>query len=127
MRRVIVILLALVLAPSIATASWYRCAYDGATRSACCCPATTPHHKDAPARDPSVRAACCCTVTTTVAVAQAAPVAPAPFDIQPSIIPTVVPLPVVIGPAISIAMLDRPHAESDPPRSLFARHTALLL
>ncbi|MEO7735437.1 MAG: hypothetical protein ABIY55_31075 [Kofleriaceae bacterium] len=121
-------MLALVLAPSIATASWYRCAYDGATRSECCCPATAhQHQKDAPAPDPLFQAACCCTVTTAVAVAQEAWAAPVPFDLHPSINPIVVTRPVVSGPAISIAMLERPRVDGDPPSSLFARHIALLL
>ena len=33
-RRIVLILLLLVVTPSMATASWYRCAYDGVTRSA---------------------------------------------------------------------------------------------
>ena len=57
MRRVVVILLTLVLVPSLATASWYRCAFDGKTRAVCCCPTKPDPQNKAPAQDASVRAA----------------------------------------------------------------------
>ena len=71
-RRLVPILLVLVLVPSVVTASWYRCAYDGVTRAACCCQAKAQTSKPRPP-DPveSVRAACCCTITQVSSTAPA--------------------------------------------------------
>jgi len=127
-RRVVLILLTLVLVPSIATASWYRCAYDGNTRSACCCPTKAdPHKKKAPAQDASVRAACCCTVTHVTSRALDGEASVPPSIDSPA---TALAAPSqIVGPQASIpcVALDRPRAQGDPPDSLFARRCSLLL
>jgi hypothetical protein len=127
-RRIVVILLTLVLAPSIATASWYRCAYDGKIRSACCCPTKPdPHEKKTPPPDASVRAACCCTVTHITSRAPAAQANPLP---SVDAVPTALAAAAVVAPSRAPAVavtLDRPRAQGDPPDTLFARRCSLLL
>lgn len=128
MRRIVLILLTVVLTPSIATATWYRCAHDGVIRSACCCPGKRePQQKKSPAPEASVRAACCCTVThvTTRAVDGEARTA-ASIHVEPMVLaaPAIVALP-RIAPAA--AALDRPRAQGDPPDTLLARRCSLLL
>jgi hypothetical protein len=108
-RRVVVFLLALVLAPSIATAARYRCAYDDVTRTECCCPAAT-HHDDAPEQPPTARAACCCTVIEGVPVVRSMWSAPAPFELHAFIAPTTVSIVAVLAPAIASVVVDRPRA-----------------
>jgi hypothetical protein len=126
-RRIVLILL-LVLMPSTATASWYRCAYDGVTRSACCCP--TSKHKarqKAPVPSTSVRAACCCTVTE---VTSAAPETRASEAMVIDSAPPVLAVEQAVTPSRGpdrIASIDRPRAQWDPPDTLFARHCSLLL
>ena|ERR1041385_8455394 len=127
-RRIALILLILVVAPSMATASWYRCAYDGVVRSACCCPTKAdPHKKKAPAPDPSMRAACCCTVTyITSRAPDGERNAAAALDMAPTAlsVASVVAAPRVACAAVAI---DRPRAQGDPPDTLFARRCSLLL
>jgi hypothetical protein len=127
-RRVVLVLLTLVLVPSIATASWYRCAYDGKTRSACCCPANAdPHNKKTPAQDASMRAACCCTVThmTSRALDRKASDSPSVDSPRTAL---VAPLQICAPQAaIPRVVLDRPRAQADPPDTLFARRCSLLL
>lgn len=128
-RRVIPVVLALILVPSIAMASWYRCEYDGTTRTSCCCPTSThqPRQK-APPQSTSLRAACCCTV---IQVASAEPTVRAHHaasidDVAPPVLPVEHP----IDPAPRFADLlaiDRPRALGDPPDTLFARRCSLLL
>jgi hypothetical protein len=125
-RRIVLIVLALVLVPSIATATSYRCLYDGQTRSACCCPGPE-HQAQLPPGAQILRAACCCTITPQTAIART-------FDqtaiskLHPVSVPVVValePAPVPrLDPAAAIA---RPHAQAGPPLTLLARHCALLL
>ena len=128
MRRVVVILLALVLAPSMATASWYRCAYDGMVRSACCYLAKQERQRDrAPAQDASVRATCCCTVTHVAVRAPTAQTSP-PASI--SIHPAALAVAAAVGPArrsLASAPIGRPRAQGDPPATLYARRCSLLL
>ena len=127
MRRVVVILLTLVLVPSLATASWYRCAFDGKTRAVCCCPTKPDPQNKAPAQDASVRAACCCTVThVTVRAVDAEVKAPASTHVAPTAlsVPTMVALPRV---NLAAVVLDRPRAHGDPPDTLFSRRCSLLL
>jgi hypothetical protein len=128
-HRVVLILLTLVVAPSLATASWYRCGYDGVVRSTCCCPARADRHEkpELPAPEPSVRAACCCTVAH---VASTAPdgvrKAAAPLDLAP----TTLPEPSAAAPprvARAPVAPDRPRALGAPPDTLFARRCSLLL
>jgi hypothetical protein len=127
-RRVVLILFVLVLTPSIATASWYRCAYDGTTRSACCCPADAHRHEHkAPDTNPSVRAACCCTVTqVTTTAPTCGSIQSTSFDIQPP--PTVVAFEIApVRAPVEIVSVDRPRAQGDPPDTLLARRCSLLL
>jgi hypothetical protein len=125
-RRVVLILLALVLVPSTAMASWYQCAYDGVTRSACCCPTNT-HQQKTPAQDTSVRAACCCTITRFTSTAPTVRAnQPMSVDVAPVALVVVFTLapPRTVGGMVSI---DRPRAQGDPPDTLFARRCSLLL
>jgi hypothetical protein len=128
-RRVVLVLLALALAPSTANAAWYRCAYDGMVRSACCCPSSAhgakPNH---PAAQPSLRAACCCTVTQ---VTRAEPpgrtgdVTSAPANDGGMV--TAAAWPRLAWPGRgAVAAIARPRAQ-DPPDTLFHRHCSLLL
>ncbi|HEX8110340.1 MAG TPA: hypothetical protein VF516_21560 [Kofleriaceae bacterium] len=128
MRRIILILLTLVLAPSVATASWYRCAYDGTIRSVCCCP-TKPdqHKKNAPPPDTSLRAACCCTVIQATSNAREIE---ASTPAQSKLAPMALAVPTVVAPRpapILAVALDRPRAQGDPPDTLFTRRCLLLL
>ena len=128
MRRVVVILLALVLAPSMATASWYRCAYDGTVRSACCCPAKHDRQQDkAPAQDASVRATCCCTVThVTPRVPTAETNPPASISVHAAALA----VNAAVGPlrrSLASVAIGRPRAQGDPPVTLYARRCSLLL
>jgi hypothetical protein len=123
-RVVLAVLLALVFAPSIATAARYQCAYDGATRSQCCCPAVS---RTAPARAPAARAACCCTVIESAPPVRAAWSDPTPFELHAFVIPTAVTIADVAAPAIASAVRARPRAQGDPPDSLFARYCSRLL
>ena len=127
-RRVVLILFVLVLTPSIATASWYRCAFDGATRSSCCCPAKAhPHENKAPDPQPSMRAACCCTITQVTTTAPAAQSIPSvTHAIQP---PSLVVAFELVAPRapVEIPSIDRPRAQGDPPDTLLARHCSMLL
>jgi hypothetical protein len=127
-RRVVLVLLTLILVPSIAAASWYRCAYDGKTRSACCCPTKAdPHTKKTPAQDASMRAACCCTVThvTSRALDREASASPS-IDGAPTALAA---SPQIFAPQAAIPCLApvRPRAQGDPPDTLFARRCSLLL
>jgi hypothetical protein len=128
-RRVVLILLALALAPSSATASWYRCAYDGVVRSACCCTGRADGAKaKRPAAQPSLRAACCCTVSQ---VTRAAPpgrtgdVASAP-SIDGAAVTIAAWLPLAPPGRGTVAAAARPRAQ-DPPDTLFRRRCSLLL
>jgi hypothetical protein len=127
--RRLVLLLVLVLIPSTATASLYRCTYDGVTRSACCCPTSTrqPKHK-APAQDTSLRVACCCTIAQITSAALAATQLSEPLSIDSA--PVVRPVERVHVPSRGpsrLASIDRPRAQGDPPDTLFARRCSLLL
>jgi len=128
-RRVFTVLLALILVPSIAMASWYRCEYDGTLRETCCCPTSTHASKDRTAPiDTSLAAACCCTV---IQIASAEPTVrdhpPASID---QVAPPVLPVAHAIEPAPRVArapVVDRPRALGDPPETLFSRRCSLLL
>jgi hypothetical protein len=126
-RRVVVFLLALVLVPSLATASWYRCALDGKTRAVCCCPARSDSPRKPPADHAALREACCCTVLQIAAQASTGDAAPAasigPGPAAP-VMPAALPAPRV---GLALASLDRPRALGDPPDTLFARRCSLLL
>jgi hypothetical protein len=125
-RRVVVILLALVLVPSVAAASWYRCEVDRATRAACCCPTEQDRQpQKTPAQDASIRAASCCTFTQdTTAVPTIRASQPASIDVHPPALAVVFTPPRASG---KVALLDRPRAQGDPPDSLYARRCSLLL
>jgi hypothetical protein len=127
-RRVFPVLLALILVPSIAMASWYRCEYDGTTRTSCCCPTSTHQLKQkAPPQSTSLRAACCCTVI------QVSSAEPSVRDHQlasiDDVAPPVLTVEHLIDPASRFAgrlAVDRPRALGDPPDTLFARRCSLL-
>jgi hypothetical protein len=126
LRRAVLILLALVLVPSMATATSYRCMYDGVTRSACCCPAE-PRHEEAPAGELVLRAACCCTVAQATLAARSVGTTP---DAQ--LHPAIAPIAVTVAPAFaatlaSVTVIARPHAPRGPPSSLLAHRCSLLL
>jgi hypothetical protein len=128
-RRVFTILLAVILMPSIAMASWFRCEFDGTLREACCCPGNTHDQKDpSPPPDTSLSEACCCTV---IQIASADPSVrnqpPASID---HAAPPMVAVAQSIEPArrvVRVAAIDRPRALGDPPDSLFSRRCSLLL
>jgi hypothetical protein len=126
-RRVAVIVLALVVVPAIATtATSYRCMYDGETRSACCCP-TQPHHDKAPVEGQALRAACCCKLTQVTTTARAAGTTPS-SELPQLAAPVVVAVEAVFPPAPApIEALVRPQVQRGPPCSLLARHCSLLL
>jgi hypothetical protein len=124
-RVVLTVLLALVLAPSIATAARYLCAYDGLTRSQCCCPAAG--RAGAPGPGPVARAACCCTVIESAPAVRSAWSDPTPFELRAIVIAAAVPVADVAAPVIASAVCARPRAQSDPPDSLFARYCSRLL
>jgi hypothetical protein len=128
-RRVVLVLLALALAPSTATASWYRCAYDGVVRAACCCAGRADGaNAKRPAAQASLRAACCCTVTQ---VTRAAPpgrtgdVTSAP-SIDGAAVTVASWLPLAPPGRGAVAAIARPRAQ-DPPDTLFHRRCSLLL
>ena len=128
MRRVVLILLALVvLVPSVARASaWYRCAQDGVTRSSCCCPPAAKHHK-APARNTEIRPACCCSITQLTSPGsseRAAP--PIAIDMAPAVVPVVITMAHIESPE-RVASLEYPQLQRGPPESLFARFCLLLV
>lgn len=129
MRRVVLILLALVvLVPSSSWASaLYRCGHDGEVRSACCCPAKTKHHDKNRGADAQIKPACCCKITTIEAressVRSAPPVA---LDVAPAIVPVVIAIAVTVTP-VRVARLDREPAQRGPPEPLFVRHCSFLL
>lgn len=128
MRRVVLILLALVLfVPSVARASaWYRCAHDGETRTSCCCPPGAKHHK-APASNTAIRAACCCSVTQLVAhESSERAVSPFAVDMAPAMVPVVIAIAPIEAP-IRTAMLAYSRPQRGPPETLFARFCSLLL
>jgi hypothetical protein len=126
-RRAALVLLVLVLVPSTAMASWYRCAYDGVARSACCCPTTkdrTTHR--APEPEASLRAACCCTITQVGAAAPERTRSSISIDLAtPPLAPAVVAAAGAPRPrAIASFARSRVH---DPTDTLLARHCSLLL
>jgi hypothetical protein len=128
LRRVVLILFALVVfVPSMARGSaWYRCAQDGETRSACCCPAAAKHH-EAPAPYTEVRAACCCSITQITSPEsseRAAP--PITIDMAPAMVPVMIAM-APIETYKRIASVEYPQLQRGPPESLFARFCSLLL
>ncbi len=129
MRRVVLILLALVvLVPSMArAAAWYRCAHDGQTRSSCCCPPKAKHHKT-PASNTEINAACCCKVTQLKSAESSERAAPpvALDDVAPGVAPIVVSVSSIEAP-IRIAVIEHTYAPRGPPEPLFVRHCSLLL
>jgi len=127
-RRAALILLVLILTPSMATASWYRCAYDGTVRSACCCPAKHGPREKGPAHAPSLRAACCCTVTHITPrdpTSGASP--PASIGVPALAVAVTVDAPRPSPASVASVAIDRPRAQGDPPVTLFARRCSLLL
>ncbi|MEO7736149.1 MAG: hypothetical protein ABIY55_34645 [Kofleriaceae bacterium] len=130
MRRVFVFLLALVLMPSLAKASTYRCNLDDIIRSECCCPAAKPAGAPRNSHDssaPSVRAACCCTVTHSMSVQSDRSSTPTSFEFHPQLVATLVALAPVRATTRARPVVDRPRAQGDPPASLFARRCQLLI
>ena len=117
----------------MAMASLYRCAYDGITRTSCCCSSgSTQHRKPAAAPDAaSLRSTGCCTITQGTAPASTARADELmPVDGHP----VAVPIALAIAPAITaarrvaeITWLVRARAQGDPPDTLFARRCSLLL
>ena len=130
MRRAVLILMTLVLAPSMAMGSRYQCAYDGIVRSVCCCPMETDEsdgQNKAPAPDASLRATCCCTVIDAASrVPEAEARVAASIHIEPAVVATIS---AMAPPRIAFAAraVDRPRALGDPPDTLFARRCSLLL
>jgi hypothetical protein len=129
-RSVFVFLLALVLLPSIATAS-YRCSIDDLARYECCCPATrhaAAHgeqvHEDSKA---SMKAACCCTVTQPLSAQADRSSTSTHVELQPQLVATVVTLTPIVFSSDAMPLLDRRRAQRDPPTSLFARRCSLLI
>jgi hypothetical protein len=130
-RKVFVLLLALVLMPSIVMASTYRCRIDGTARSECCCPA--PKH--APSHDrrgndsttPSMKAACCCTITHSESTASDRGSMPSSFEFHPQIVATTYVFTPFAATTRSVPLLDRPRAQGDPPISLFSLRCSLLI
>lgn len=129
MRRVVLILLALAVVPSTATASWYRCAYDGVVRAACCCAGRVDGAKaKRPAAQPALRAACCCTVTQVTRAAapgRTGDVTPAP-SLDGAAVTVAAWLPMAAPARGAVAAMARPRAQ-DPPDTLFLRRCSLLL
>jgi len=125
-RRVVLIVLALALVPAMATATSYRCMYDGQTRTACCCP-TKQDPSKTPAEAPALRSACCCTITQATMAARA--IGTMPMSDLPALgIPPVVTIEPVFTPVpVAVAAIVRPKAQAGPPCSLLARHCSLLL
>jgi hypothetical protein len=131
-RRVFTVLLALVLVPSIAMASWYRCELDGETRETCCCPRSPQEQQDqkdgsAP-ENASLSEAGCCTVI------QVASADPTVRDQPPASIEGVPPPVLAVARAIeppprvaAVVAVDRPRALGDPPDTLLSRRCSLLL
>jgi hypothetical protein len=129
-RRVFVFLLALVMMPSIATAS-YRCSIDDLARYECCCPATkhaavhgAQAHEDSTA---SVKAACCCTVTQPLSAQADRSSTSTHIELHPQLVATIVTLTQIVFSSRAIPLLDRRRARRDPPSSLFARRCSLLI
>jgi len=128
-RRVFTVLLALILLPSIAMVSWYRCESDQELREACCCPGSSHDPKDRSApQDTSLTEACCCTVI------QIASADPTVRDQPPASVvhaaPLLVAIPHAVVPApqvVRVTEIIRPRALGDPPDSLFSRRCSLLL
>lgn len=128
-RRVVLVLLALALAPSTATASWYRCAYDGVIRSVCCCAGSARGAKaKRPAAQPSLRAACCCTVSHVAAAAPAGRTGDVTSALSIDGAAVMAASWVALAPAGrgAVAAVARPRG-LDPPDTLFHRHCSLLL
>jgi len=125
-RRVFPILLALVLVPFTATASWYRCAYDGVTRSTCCCPTDKSESKQSPTQTNAAwKEACCCTVTHAMTAAPADRASQsASIDMSPMSITTALAIPDPLFCAIDPPARSR---APDPPDTLFSRRCSLLL
>jgi hypothetical protein len=126
LRRVVLILLALVLVPSIAAATTYQCTFDHVVRSACCCRAEAHKQPKAPSRDTTIKAACCCTVThlTSTTASRLAPTAH--VAVAPPAVAVAIETPPA-APPTRVARIDRPRAQGDPGTRLFVRHCSLLL
>jgi hypothetical protein len=127
LRRAVLVLLVLVLVPSTAMASWYRCAYDGVARAACCCPTTRDWTKHrAPAPEASLRAACCCTTTQVGAAAPDRTRSSISLDLStPPLAPVIAAAAAAPRPR-AIASLARSRVHG-PPDTLLARHCSLVL
>jgi len=128
-RRVVLVLLALALAPSTATASWYRCAYDGVIRSACCCAGRAHGAKaNRSASQPSLRAACCCTVTHVTAAAATGRTGDvtSALSIDGAAVMAASWVALALPGRGAVAAVARPRA-LDPPDTLFHRRCSLLL
>jgi hypothetical protein len=130
-RRVVLTLLALALAlaPSTATASWYRCAYDGVIRSACCCAGGAQGAKaKRPAAQPSLRSACCCTVTQVTGAAPPGRTGEVTSALSIDGAAVMAASWVALAPPGrgAVAAVARPRA-LDPPDTLFHRRCSLLL
>lgn len=129
MRRVVLVLLALVMfVPSVARASaWYRCAHDGETRSSCCCPPAAKHHNKTPASNTALRAACCCSITQLAAQESSErAVSPLALDMAPVMVTVAIAV-APIETSVRLAILDGSRPQRGPPESLFARFCSLLL
>jgi hypothetical protein len=125
LRRVVLIVLALVIVPSIAMATSYRCMYDGVSRAACCCVAKS-HGSAGPARGPAFRAACCCEVTQATAASRAVGTTASelPLFVAPVAVAVVSSF---VAPSVPTAAIARPCEQRGPPSSLLARRCSLLL
>jgi len=125
-RRVYAILLAVVLMPSVAMATWYRCAEDGTMRASCCCAAERSRDK-APSPDTSIKSACCCDVIQSASAADGDRMTTrtAP-DLPPVLVAIAMPAAPLFVP-VHTAHRERPPRYGGPPDPLFVRHCSLLL
>jgi hypothetical protein len=124
-HRVIAILLAVVLVPSLAMATGYRCSGDGAVRASCCCPAESSHDRTPPT-DTFVDSACCCEVIQAAPVSQRVIAHATPKT--PSQLAAVATAPQPVAPPLRTAQREaRPRWRGGPPDPLFVRHCSLLL
>lgn len=130
MRRVIILLLALILVPSIAVATLFQCGVDGKMRTACCCSDGQLAHKDPAPQPASVQDPGCCTVipAPNVEPSVRAHHATSSDDVVPPMLVVELPgAPACPPPGARAPIVDRLRALGDPPDTLFARRCSLLL
>ena len=125
MRRVVAILLAVVLIPSLVIATWYRCTTDDIVRSTCCCSA---EHSPDPAPDPGIKNACCCETIQVASTSSHEQVVSHAASIP--LIAVEAPVVSDVAPArepVRIADRARTRQSAAPPQPLFVYNCSLLL